>query len=215
MTDKYTDEIAEALKRVMDARTWNYVYSSEFNDFRFVTAPDCGILKYVSYYISIDESVYTVYASFPLGICREEYDRHHLASKYLHVLNGALKSTPGTWMIDPDGTITYKYFVGCSREVSPETIEESLDYPAAMLQKFAETLVRIIMDPDPAETLCCIERIGRFIEPGDLIGELTAMEACIAGSRPDHPEFPGSQVKEAADAHEIEHERDKNDEHQG
>lgn len=211
MTNIYSDEFADVLKQHLDARAWNYIYSSEFNDFRFVTAPDCGILKYVSYYISIDDNDYTVYASFPLGICREEYDRHHLASEYLHLLNETLKA--GTWMIDPDGTITCKYFVPCGREVSPETVEMSLDYPAAMLQKFAKTLVRIIMDPDPAKTLSLVEQLSRFIAPGDLMGELTAMEGCIAGNQPDHPEFPGFQVQETA-AHEIEHEREKNDEHQ-
>ena len=215
MANTYSYEIAEALKWVLKAREWNYIYSSEFNDYRFVTAPNCGILKYVSYYINIDENSYTVYASFPLGISRDEYDRHHLASKYLHVLNGVLKSTPGTWMIDPEGAITYKYFVSYNREVYPDTIEESLDFPAAMLQKFAKTLVCIIMDPDPAETLSMIEQIGRFIAPGDLMGEFTAMEACIAGSQPDHSEFPVPWAQEAAaDADEIEHERGENDEHQ-
>ena len=126
-----------------------------------------GNINNIQYHIIVKDSWFVTYAVFPIsGDIRDKNQMTEL-SKYLHIINCNLLH--GSCELDlRDGEIRIKYFVNCDGIIpSEEIIEDSVQCPAAIFDRYGKGILGIIfnhMNAEEAVQFC--ERPIYTADPG-------------------------------------------------
>ena len=129
--EKYSEVIAEALKRFLDEDDWRYSFDEETGIFSFNLSRNEEIKK-VEYSIFVRDRDYIVNGNIPVGVNANDSTAMSRMAEFICRANRGLPC--GNFELDyEDGTIVYKGYTDCQDiDVSNAIIEHSIYVVALM-----------------------------------------------------------------------------------
>lgn len=139
----YSKNIADAIHNVLTEDNWRFSFDEKQGLFKFNLTVK-GKIKKISYGIGVQENEYLVYGISPLGA--DNSDDKMMASMAEFICRANYGLNNGNFELDMrDGEIRYKIYVDCRNITpSPEIVKRSIQYPAAMFERYGEGIVDII-----------------------------------------------------------------------
>ena len=150
MEKQYNPEIADAVRRFLDADDWCYRFDSERGFFHFGVNLK-GRMKNIQLVVCVNEHDYTVYALSPLSADLENPDQMCRMAEFVCRANYGLRN--GNFELDfNDGELRYKCFVNCKDSIPGENvIGESIHCPAVMFDRYSRGIIQILFNGILAE----------------------------------------------------------------
>lgn len=140
----YSDAIAQAIRRHLDEHTFKYSFDENRGVFTLLLGVS-GKAKTLIYHLIVHEHGFTASARYPLGPSSSDEECLNTMSRFLTRANYALRN--GNFELDlDDGEINFKSYCNCRglAEPSDEMVEESIQCPAAMFDKYEAGLLGIL-----------------------------------------------------------------------
>lgn len=139
----YSKNIADAIHNFLTEGNWHFAFDEQKGIFKFNLRVS-GKIKKISYAIGVQENEYLVYGISPLGA--ETGDDKMMASMAEFICRANYGLNSGNFEFDMrDGEIRYKIYVDCRGITpSPEIMKRSIQYPAAMFERYGDGIVDII-----------------------------------------------------------------------
>lgn len=143
----YSAQIANTLISHMEEQEYRYEFEKERGLLR-LRFKIKGKLDHVRIILDIHETCYVSYACIDMSV--DEENRME-AAEYLTRANYGLKF--GNFELDMnDGEVRYKHAVDCDHcSLSSEMIENSLNIPIAMYQRYGDNLLKVMFGMLSAE----------------------------------------------------------------
>ena len=140
----YSYSIAQAVRRHLDDHDFKYSFDEDRGVFNLLMGVS-GRAKTLIYHLIVHEHGFTSSARYPLGPSSSDKDCMNNMVRFLTRANYALRN--GNFELDlDDGEINYKSYCNCRGLIAPsdEMVEESIQCPAAMFDKFEAGLLGIL-----------------------------------------------------------------------
>ena len=140
----YSYTIAQAIRRHLDDHDFKYSFDEDRGVFTLLMGVG-GRAKTLIYHLIVHEHGFTSSARYPLGPSSSDQDCMANMARFLTRANYALRN--GNFELDlDDGEINYKSYCNCRGLIAPsdEMVEESIQCPAAMFDKFEAGLLGIL-----------------------------------------------------------------------
>ena len=151
----YSQEIAAMLKNWMEAEAWQYTFSEETGQFRFIMNMDAPIL-FIQCVLIVYESDYLVNAYLPIRMDWPDAGYTHQLLLFLSDVNSTLRNG-GFHLARRDGCLFYRTYVNCQDTMpGTETIRDSILCAGAMCARFCRGILGIRFNCMCAETALAI-----------------------------------------------------------
>lgn len=151
MVNDYSRNVADAINDFLIDDDWHFSFNENTGVFEFNLNLK-GRINRVRYTIMVHDNGYTVYATCPVSVTRDDKDMMNAMAEFLCRANYGLRS--GNFELDfRDGEIRYKTFTDCSGGAVPtrEIVRRSITIPAAMYDRYSNGIVTIMfIGGDPA-----------------------------------------------------------------
>lgn len=147
MAKEYSSQIANTLVSHMEEEEYEYEFDRENGLIRmnFKIKSKLGLVRFV---LNIFEDFYVSYAL--IDMIADEDNRKEVA-EYLTRANYGMNL--GNFEMDMrDGAIRYKVAIDCNHcQLSPQMIEDSLDSPIIVFQRYGDEMIKVMMGMESAE----------------------------------------------------------------
>ena len=140
----YSDDIVSEIRGFLLDDDWKFDFDDEKGIFKF-SVNISGKMKHVSYYLTVRQDSYTVYAISPVSADSDDEEVMHNIAEFICRANYGLRN--GNFEIDMrDGEIRYKVFVDCDGGILPscDVIRSSMIIPAMMFERYSPGLLDVI-----------------------------------------------------------------------
>ena len=190
----YSANIANAIRRHLDEHTFKYSFDENRGVFTMLMGVNTKA-KTLIYHLIVHDHGFTSSARYPLGPSSSDEACMNTMARFLTRANYALRN--GNFEMDmDDGEINFKSYCNCRglSEPTDKMVEESIQCPAAMFDKYEEGLLGILfqgMSDKEANERC--ER-GQ----GSLLSKLEELKAHLEAMRAEK-EGSGEEQSPAAE----------------
>ena len=206
----YSLHITEAIRNHLDAHRLHYHFDEDHGVFELLMGVGCKA-KTLVYHIIIDQYNFVVNARYPMGPSAEDEACVNTIARFFSRANYGLRN--GNFELDlDDGEISFKSFCCCRGLTAPsdEMIAESIQFPAAMFDKYEAGILGILfngMSDKEADDLCENGKSNMLTRLEELKARLEALERRESKEadvddeeEKDEEENPGSSGPDGKDA---------------
>ncbi len=139
----FSIRLAFVIRQFLEDDDWKYSFDQDKGVFKFNLTLATRI-KSVQYHVIVHEDDYTVYATSPLNVDKDEPETMANMAEFLHRANYGLRN--GNFEMDfRDGEVRYKCFVNCDGQLpTTQIIKDSIYIPAAMFKRYAPGIVEVM-----------------------------------------------------------------------